>query len=77
MDNKHCFKMNHEEKINNMRIASSIAGLGFTYEQLDLLVSFYELIIKKGDKSNIKDVVLIEKEVEERKIKRDEESRRN
>jgi hypothetical protein len=54
---------NHEEKINFMRIAASIANMGFTNEQLDLLVCLYELVETKGGKGNIEDVVMIEHDV--------------
>ena len=58
--------MTHEEKINYMRIAAGIAGFGIKNEHLDLLVSVYELILKKKEKSGIEDVVKIESEVKHR-----------
>ena len=59
-------QMEHKEKINYMRIASGIAGYGFKHEQLDLLVSLYELILVHEGESNIKHVVKIESEVKNR-----------
>lgn len=58
--------MEHEEKINYMRIAAGIAGFGINNEHLDLLVSLYELVLKKKGKGNIDDVVDIEYEVKKR-----------
>jgi hypothetical protein len=61
--------MSHDEKINYMRIAAGIAHFGFSNEQLDLLVSIYDMILKKEGKGSIEDVVRIEFEVKERTIK--------
>lgn len=58
--------MTLEEKINYMRIAAGIAGYGFKNEQLDLLISLYELILEKKEEGNIEDVLKIEAEVKKR-----------
>lgn len=58
--------MNHEEKINYMRIASGIVGFHFSNDQLDLLVSLHELIIDKKGKAAIDDIVHVEFEVKDR-----------
>lgn len=58
--------MDTNEKINYYRIAAGIAGMGFTNEQLDLLVSLYDLTLKKNGKANIEDIVRVEVEVKER-----------
>jgi hypothetical protein len=58
--------MKHEEKINYMRIAAGIAGFGINNEQLDLLVSLYELVQEKKGKGSIDDVVEIEHAVKNR-----------
>jgi hypothetical protein len=63
--------MTHEEKINYMRIAAGICCLGFTNDQLDKLVSLYELVIKKEGKSSLEDAIRIEEEVKERAIARE------
>ena len=58
--------MTHDEKINYMRIAAGIACFGFSNEQLDKLVSLYEMVIKKKGGGTISDVVDIEHEVKNR-----------
>lgn len=58
--------MTQEEKINYMRISAGIAGFGFRNEQLDLLVSLYELILEKEGSSDIEQIVQIELEVKNR-----------
>jgi hypothetical protein len=58
--------MKHEEKINYLRIAAGICAFGFTNEQLDLLISLYELVLEKKGKASIEDAVAIELKVKER-----------
>jgi hypothetical protein len=58
--------MTHDQKINYMRIAAGIAGYGFKNEQLDLLVSLYELIIEKNESGAISDIVEVELGVKNR-----------
>jgi hypothetical protein len=58
--------MTHEEKINYLRIAAGICGYGFKNEQLDLLISLYELVIKKQGTTDLESVVAIEQEVKHR-----------
>lgn len=62
--------MTHEEKINYMRIAAGIACFGFKEEQLDLLVSLYDLVQEKEGETNVHDVVKVEFEVKKRKEER-------
>ena len=63
--------MTQEEKINYMRIASGICGFGFKMKDLDLLVSLYELTMKKQGKATINDVVEVEFAVKEREAERE------
>ena len=63
--------MTHEQKINYMRIAAGICSLGFTNNQLDLLVSLYELVISKEGNTSLDDTVRVEHEVNERAIARE------
>lgn len=49
-----------------MRIAAGIACMGFTNEQLDELVSLYELVIEKEGGTSLRDVSQIEVECEKR-----------
>ena len=58
--------MTHEEKINYMRIATGIVGYGFDNKGLDMIVSLYELVIKKKGESDLKTVCKIEAEVKKR-----------
>jgi len=58
--------MTQDAKINYMRISAGIAGFGFRNEQLDLLVSLYELILEKEGSSDIEQIVQIELEVKNR-----------
>jgi len=58
--------MTHEQKINYMRIAAGIACLGFSNSQLDLLVSLYELVLRKKGEATVDDTVNVELEVKKR-----------
>ena len=58
--------MTHEEKINYMRIAAGICSFGFKNEHLDLLVSLYELTMKKEGKTALDDIVDVELAVKKR-----------
>ena len=55
--------MTHEQKITYMATAANICGFGFTKEHMDLLVSMYELVIKKEGQTNLHDVAKIEADV--------------
>mgnify|MGYP000013346358 CR=1 FL=1 len=58
--------MTHEEKINYMKIASSIVSYGFDEKGLDLMVSIYELVIEKKGKTDIHTICSVKAEVEQR-----------
>ncbi len=58
--------MKHEEKINYMRIASGMAGMGFTNEQLDKLVCLYELVLVNKGNTNLGEVTILESNVKKR-----------
>ena len=58
--------MTQEEKINYMRISAGVCGYGFKNEQLDLLVSLYELVLEKKGEGAIADIAKIESEVKKR-----------
>lgn len=58
--------MTHDEKINYMRIAAGICTYGFTTQQLDLLVTLYELILEKKGKASVDDAVDAELAVKKR-----------
>jgi hypothetical protein len=58
--------MTHEEKIKYMQIAMGVCCFGFKPDQLDLLVSIYELIITKEGEANLRDISVVKREVQER-----------
>jgi hypothetical protein len=58
--------MKHEEKINHMRIAAGICHYGFSNEQLDLLVSLYELVLERKGNTDIDSIVRVEHAVKSR-----------
>lgn len=60
--------MTHPEKIKYMEIASNLCRLHFTNEQLDILVSLYELVIEKKGNADMKDVATVEAKVKSRVI---------
>lgn len=62
--------MTHEKKIIYMRQAASLCHFGFDLKQLDMLVSLYELIVKKEGETNMMDIVTVEKEVNDRDLER-------
>jgi len=42
--------MTHAEKVNYMRIACNMVGIGFNNVNMDLLVTMYELVLEhKGE----------------------------
>jgi hypothetical protein len=49
-----------------MKIACGIAGYGFKYDGLDLLVSLYELVIEKQGDADLRMLSQIETSVKER-----------
>jgi len=62
--------MNHQEKLNYMRIAAGIVGYTFEPKGLDLMVSLYDLIIEKKGEADLHDIVKVEMECKERELKR-------
>ena len=62
--------MTHEQKINYMRLAMGLAQFGFTNEQLDLLVSMYELVIEKKGKTDLNSMTDIVFECKKRETDR-------
>ena len=60
--------MTQEEKINYMRIAAGICGFGIDNKSLDLLVSLYELTMKKKGATKLDDIVDVKMGVENRAI---------
>jgi hypothetical protein len=60
--------MTHEEKINYMKIAAGIVGYGFDKKGLDMLVSLYDLVTKHEGDTDVKQIVKVQTEVEEREV---------
>ena len=58
--------MTQKQKIDYMRIACNIANFYMKEEHLDLLVSLYELTMKKKGKATISDVIDVTYVVAER-----------
>jgi len=62
--------MTHEQKINYMRISAGIAGFTMENKYLDLLVSMYELVMKKQGSAKLDEIVEVELQVREREKER-------
>lgn len=58
--------MTQEQKINYMRIATSIVGYGFDEKALDLMVSIYELVIEKQGKTDLHMITAVKSDVDSR-----------
>lgn len=58
--------MTQQEKIEAMRLASSISGMAFQHHHLDLLISNYDLICSKGFEVKMEDLLQVKSEVERR-----------
>lgn len=58
--------MTHEEKINYMRIATGICHFGFNEQQLDLLVSIYDLVMEHKGQTSLHHIVDAECDVKKR-----------
>lgn len=62
--------MQHEKKINYMKIAAGICGFGFTCEQLDLLTSIYDKVLVNEGDTNLREIAEIEVQVSNREKER-------
>ena len=62
--------MTHEEKLKYMKIAAGIVGYGFDQKGLDMLVSLYDLVTKHEGDTDVKQIVKVQTEVEEREAER-------
>ena len=58
--------MTHEEKINYMKIALGICSFSLKIEDIDLIVSIYDLVNEKKGEGNIKDVLKVQESVKDR-----------
>ena len=58
--------MTHEQKINYMRIAAGLCCFGFTNQQMDLLVSIYDLVLEKQGNTSLMDTSKVEVDVKKR-----------
>ena len=58
--------MTHGEKINYMKIALGICSFSLKIEDIDLIVSIYDLVFDKKGNGNIKDVLKVQEAVKER-----------
>lgn len=62
--------MTKEEKINYFRIATGIVGFGFTHQQMDLIISLYEMILEKKGKGSLDNILAVEYQVRIREEER-------
>jgi hypothetical protein len=62
--------MTHEQKIDYMRIATSISNMGFEKHHLDLILSLYELVLAKEGETDLVSILRVQSEVEMREINR-------
>lgn len=53
-----------------MKIAAGIVGYGFDKKGLDMLVSLYDLVTKNEGDTDVKQIVKVQTEVEEREAER-------
>jgi hypothetical protein len=60
--------MTHEQKIRYMEIATSIVGFKFRKENLDMMVSLYDLVCEKEGKTDLDSVNTVQYEVEKRHL---------
>lgn len=69
--------MTHDDKITYMRLAAGMCNFGMSEDQLDLLLSLYEAVVKKEGSFTTADAIKIKYEVKERDAQRavDEEAR--
>ena len=58
--------MTQKEKLNYMRIAMSICNFGFQDKDLDLFVSLYDLVNDKKGLTDLKDILEVQNQVNER-----------
>ncbi len=66
--------MTHEKKIEDMKIAAGICGFGFSYDQMDLLVSLYDLVCEKGSETDLHSISDTEFKAKERADQRSREA---
>jgi len=56
--------MTHEEKISYMKVACGIVGYSFHEQGLDMLVSIYDEVLRKGGDTDLKGIIDIQLAVE-------------
>jgi hypothetical protein len=59
-------EMTHEQKLQYMNLAGGIVGFRFADKDLDMLVTTYDLIIKKKDETDIADLCKVRADVNDR-----------
>lgn len=60
--------MTANQKIKYMKIAADLCQFHFKHDQLDLLISLYELVILKEGNADMWDVAKVKAKIEERRI---------
>jgi hypothetical protein len=56
-------EMTHEQKLEYMNLAGGIVGFRFADKDLDMLVTTYELILKKKGETDISDLCKVKADV--------------
>jgi len=58
--------MTHEQKIRYMEIATSIVGFKFRQQDMDMIVSLYDLVLEKEGETDLESVCKLQFEVEQK-----------
>lgn len=58
--------MTHEQKVRYMEIATSIVGFKFREQDMDMIVSLFDLVLKHEGKTDLDMVTTVRFEVENR-----------
>lgn len=67
--------MTHSEKLGYMKLAFSIQNIGLKQVDLDIVLQTYELIIKKEGNVNIKDLVKLKLQTENKYLEKEAEKK--
>jgi len=52
-------KLSQEQKISYLDFALRLSGLAVREHHIDLIIGMYDVILKKGDKFNLKDMAIV------------------
>ena len=57
--------MTHDEKIQYLKIALGLVGIGIKNEDLNLIISVYDLVLEKKGETTLDDIVKVEYKIKE------------